>query len=121
MAQTVLARVGGFARVRHVVADFYDRVLDCDALQRHFAGIDMARLVDHQTKLVTGVMAGDDALDDALLRRVHARLGITGPEFDTLQRLLHETLEEFGYDPSDIDRVCGEFRRRRHLIVSEDA
>lgn len=119
MTQTVLSRVGGFARVRHVVAAFYDRVLDCEVLQRHFAGIDMPRLVDHQTKLVAGLMAGDQALDDTLLQRVHARLGITGPEFDTLQRLLHDTLEEFGYDPCDIDRVCREFRRRRHLIVTE--
>ena len=119
MSQTVLARVGGFASVRHVVADFYDRVLDCEVLRRHFAGIDMARLVDHQTKLIAGLMTGDDALDDALLRRVHARLGITGPEFEALQRLLRETLEDFGYDQCDIDRVCHEFGRRRHLIVSE--
>lgn len=96
MTQTVLARAGGFAQVRHVVAAFYDRVLEREELHRHFAGIDMPRLVDHQTRLIAGLMAGDHALDDAHLQRVHARLGITGAEFDNLQRLLHEILEEFG-------------------------
>jgi hemoglobin len=118
MATTALARAGGFARVRHIVDAFYDRVLDDPALERHFAGIDMARLVDHQTKLVAGLMAGDHAIDDAMLQRVHARLGITGPEFDTLQRLLRETLDELHVEPNDVDRVCREFERRRHLVVS---
>jgi hemoglobin len=52
MAQTMYERYGGFPKIRRVVSDFYDRVLEEPELQRHFEGVDMRRLVDHQTKFV---------------------------------------------------------------------
>lgn len=115
---TVLARVGGFARVRLVVEEFYDRVLDCPPLQRHFADVDMARLVDHQTKLIAGLMAGGEVIDDGHLQRAHQRLRITGPEFDTLHQLLRDVLEAFDYETGDVEFICGEFAQRRRLVVS---
>ncbi|UYN94480.1 MAG: group 1 truncated hemoglobin [Enhydrobacter sp.] len=118
MAQTVLARSGGFARVRHVVAAIYDKALDHEMLQRHFMNVDMARLIDHQTKMITGIMDGDSAFDDDTLRRAHARLGVTAPEFDEMGRILRETLEDFAFPPHDVDHVCQEFARRRHLVVA---
>ncbi len=118
MAQTVFARSGGFARVRHLVAAIYDRALDHPTLQRHFVGIDMARLIDHQTKMIAGIMDGGDTFDDDTLRRAHLRLGITGGDFDDMGVILRETLGLFGYAPADVDRVCHEFARRRHLVVA---
>jgi hemoglobin len=41
--------MGGFAKVRLLVSEFYDRVLDSDTLAPYFDGIDMRRLIDHQT------------------------------------------------------------------------
>jgi hemoglobin len=119
MGQTILARSGGFARVRHVVAAIYDRALERETLQHHFANVDMARLVGHQTKMISAIMDGDQTVDDDTLRRAHARLGVTGPEFDEMGQILRETLEDFGYPPVDVDGVCNAFARRRHLIVAE--
>ena len=119
MAQSVLARSGGFARVRHVVSAIYDRALDHVALQRHFIDVDMPRLIDHQTKLIAGIMDGNHSVDDDLLRRAHARLGINGQDFDDMGVILRETLEDCGYPAVDVDRVCHEFASRRHLVVVE--
>ena len=119
MVQSVLARSGGFARVRHVVSAIYDRALDHATLQRHFVDVDMPRLIDHQTKLITGIMDGNPSIDDDLLRRAHARLGITAQDFDDMGVILHDTLEDCGYPPADVDRVCHEFASRRHLVVVE--
>lgn len=118
MAQTVLARSGGFARVRHVVAAIYDKALDHELLQRHFVEVDMARLINHQTRMIAGIMDGDSAFDDDTLRRAHARLGVTGLEFDEMGRILRETLEDHDYATLDVDRICHEFDRRRHLVVT---
>ena len=119
MAQTVLARSGGFARVRHVVSAIYDRALDHATLQRHLVDVDMPRLIDHRTKLIAGIMDGNHAIDDDLLRRAHARLGVTGQDFDDMGVILRETLEDCGYGPVGVDRVCHVFARRRHLVVVE--
>ncbi|MFZ5780651.1 MAG: group I truncated hemoglobin [Pseudomonadota bacterium] len=117
MSRTIFTRSGGFTRVRHVVAAIYDRALDHATLQRHFIGIDMARLIDHQTKMIAGIMDGGDVFDDDTLRRAHLRLGVTADDFDDMGVILRETLEEYDYPPADVDRVCQEFARRRHLIV----
>jgi len=118
MAQTVLARSGGFARVRHVVVAIYDKAVDHEMLQRHFANVDMARLIDHQTKMIAGIMEGDEAFDDDTLRRAHARLKVTGPEFDALGAIVRETLMDFDFPERDVEQVCHEFERRRHLVVA---
>jgi hemoglobin len=114
----VFARSGGFARVRYVVEAIYDRAVDHEKLQRHFAGIDMARLIDHQIKMITGLMEGRVAFDDDTLRRAHARLKVNGPEFDALAGIVRQTLEEFGYPERDVEHVCREFERRRPLVVT---
>jgi hemoglobin len=118
MSHALLARAGGFASVRHVVSAFYDKAIDNALLQRHFVDLDLPRLIDHQTKLIAGLMDGNHAIDDEMLRRVHARLGITGPEFDEMTTILRQTLEEHGYSAADTDRVCLAFRQRRHLVVA---
>lgn len=115
--QTVLARSGGFARLRHAVAAIYDRAVDHEMLQRHFAGADMARLIDHQTRMVAGIMDGSNAFDDNILRRAHARLGVSDAEFDALGEIVRQTLEDFEYSERDVQHVCQEFERRRHLVV----
>ena len=62
--KTTFERLGGFARVRLIVSDFYDKVLDSERLARHFAGIDMRQLIDHQTKFIAAIMGGPAAFSD---------------------------------------------------------
>lgn len=116
MAQTVLARSVGFSRVRHVVVAIYNKALDHETLQRHFENVDMPKLIDHQTRMITGVMGGGDASDDETLRRAHVRLGITAEDFDDMGVIMRQTLEDFGYLPRDVDHLCNAFVRH-HLLA----
>ena len=118
MAQTIYERYGGFPAIRKVVSAFYDKVLDSPSLQRHFAGTDMRRLIDHQIKFVAQVMQGPAAYSDDQLRRVHERLAISKGEFAETAELLCETLEDFGFEAADVDHVREEIRRREPFIVT---
>lgn len=121
MNRTVFDRYGGFAFARKIVSSFYDRVLDSPVLEHHFAGLDMARLVDHQAKFVAQVMGGPAAYTDEQLRRVHAALGITKAEFTEMSMLLEETLEDFDLKPEDVAVVRKAFCQREAHIVAARA
>jgi hemoglobin len=118
MNTTLFERYGGFARLRAVVSDLYDRSLDSPNLQRHFADIDMRVLIDHQTKFIASLMGGPAAFTDEALRRAHARLSITPAEFDEMAELLRETLEDHEFQSADVDTIVAEFRRREPWIVT---
>ncbi|MCP1335558.1 group I truncated hemoglobin [Futiania mangrovi] len=115
----VFDRCGGFARVSRMVMSFYDRVGESDLLAPYFEEIDMARLIDHQTKFFASMMGGPASFNDETLRRVHARLGISGEAFDEMAVLLRETLEDFDLDPADVDTVLHAFVSRRTLVVAQ--
>jgi hemoglobin len=121
MKQSVFERAGGFSSVRKIVSAFYDRVLDEPIVGRHFADLDMARLVDHQAKFIAQVMGGPAAYTDEQLQRTHARLGITQAEFAVMADLLHETLEDFAMPAEDIEAVDRSFRQREAFIVARRA
>jgi len=120
MAMTPFERYGGFANVRRIVSEFYDRVLASDTLQPYFAGIDMRILVDHQTKFIATVMGGPAAFSDDALKRAHQRLRITRDDFHEMTEILRETLEDFDLDESDVNDVCSEVLRREPVIVAND-
>lgn len=115
---TIFERCGGFATVRRIVSDFYDRVLASEDLQGYFAGIDMRRLVDHQTKFMTALMGGPASFADQQLERAHARVGVTSADFDLLVELLVDTLEEHGLAREDVQAMAAAMETRRHLIVT---
>jgi truncated hemoglobin YjbI len=117
MAQTVLVQSGGFSRVRPVVVAVYDKALGHETLQRHFANVDMPKLIERQTTMIAGVMGGSDAFDDETLRRAQVRLGITAEDFDDMGVILRQTLADFGYPPRDVDHMCNASVRRRLLAI----
>lgn len=118
MVQSVFERCGGFQNVRKVVSDFYDKVLDSEQLQGYFEHIDMARLVDHQTKFVAQIMGGPVTINDDTLRKVHANLGISHSDFKEISYLLEETLEDHGFVSSDIAEIMESVGQRESLIVT---
>jgi hemoglobin len=117
MAISLFQRLGGFAKVRKIVSELYDRILDSD-LEHHFAGVDVRRLIDHQTKFIASVMGGPASFSDEHLQRAHRHLGITREEFALLAELLRETLEDFDLEPADIDYVLRDFALRQQAVVS---
>jgi hemoglobin len=119
VGKSVYERYGGFASISRVVLDFYDRMLDHDDLGPYFEDIDIARIVDHQTKFVSMLLGGPASFGDEHIRAVHRRLGISPGDFEAMATLLDQTLSDHGLARDDVDHVVGEFRRRRELVVRE--
>lgn len=115
---TIFERYGGFAKVSRIVSAFYDQVLDSPLLAPYFAGVDMRRQIDHQTKFFAHLMGGPASYTSEHLARVHARLHIDDEAFDELVDLLRDTLEDFDFDESDIASVYGELVSYRSVIVT---
>ena len=117
MAISMFQRLGGFAQVRKIVSELYDRILESD-LEHHFVGVDVRRLIDHQTKFIASVMGGPASFSDEHLQRAHKHLGITAAEFGLLAELLQETLEDFELSPADIQFVLREVALRQGAVVA---
>lgn len=120
-ASSIFEELGGFARVRLIVSDFYEKVLASDRLSRFFDGIDVPRLIDHQTKFIAAVMGGPASFSDDHIARAHGRLGITGDDFDEMAALFRETLEDSGVAESQIVRLGAHMAgMREHLVAADE-
>lgn len=111
-------KYGGIGALRSVIMDFYDRVLDSDAIGHFFDDVDMVRLIDHQTKFFAMILGGPADFSDDRLARAHAFLNLTHADFDEVIALLTETLTAAGFDPADKDSVLAAIEARRGLIVT---
>jgi hemoglobin len=118
VARSIFDRYGGFAKVSIAVAEFYRHVLGSPQLAPYFDGIDMRRLMDHQTKFFAALMGGPASYTDEHLARVHAPLKIDDAAFDEMAGLLRETLEDLDYDETDISAVYAAFVARRPYLVT---
>lgn len=119
MRQTIFERCGGFTTVSKVVLSFYDKVLDSPLTSQYFSGVDMKRLVDHQTKFFAALMGGPVSYTNDHLEKVHARLGITETAFMEAIVLMKDTLEEFDFVDEDIRQVQDEMMSRKNYIVAK--
>lgn len=117
MKTTLFERVGGFARVRLMVSEFYRKILESDRLSVYFENADMRRLIDHQTKFISAVLGGPASYTNEQIARAHARLGITSEEYDEVAELLRETLEDFGLDDADVERLMAHVAALRPFII----
>ncbi len=118
MAQTMFERYGGFVTVSRIVSAFYDKVMDSPDLAGYFAGIDMKRLIDHQTKFIAALMGGPISYTNDHLERVHAHLKIEAAHFDEAVAILRETFEDFEMDETDIANIHSDIMSRKKFIVA---
>jgi hemoglobin len=102
---SLFERVGGFAQVRLIVSDFYDRILDSDRLRPYFENIDVRRLIDHQTKFVSALMGGPASYSNEQLARAHGHLGISPEEYEEMGEIFRETLEDFDVPSVEVERL----------------
>lgn len=117
MEKSLFEKYGGFSVVSKIVLDLYDRLLDDDDVGPFFDEIDMARIVDHQTKFVSSLMGGPASYSDEQIRRMHAHLEIHQLHFDKLQLLLRATLADHGVTPEDQEAILAAFEARRALVT----
>lgn len=118
MKATMFERYGGFATVHRVVLAFYDRMLDSDIVGPYFDDVDMAALVDHQTKFISQVMGGPASYTNEVLAQVHRNIGVTDEAFDAMTDILRRTLEEFDFKDEDVQAVVADIQSRRQYIVA---
>jgi hemoglobin len=119
MARTMFERYGGFAVISRVVSSFYDKAVESPVLAPYFEGVDMRRLIDHQTKFIAAMMGGPASFSDDMLERVHANLGINEKAFLEMAGLFKETMEDFDMDDSDVAVVYRDILGKKHLIVTK--
>ena len=117
MKSSLFDRVGGFAQVRLIVSEFYDRILDSEQLRPYFENIDVRRLIDHQTKFVSALMGGPGSFSNEHLTRAHARLGITDEEYDEMGEIFRETLEDFDVPQVEVDRLHAHILSLRDHVI----
>jgi hemoglobin len=119
MAISLFEKYGGFAKVRRVVTDFYDKVLEEPELAKYFADTNMRVQIDHQTKFISSVLGGPAAYTDDALRRAHANLGITVDDFNEIVDLICETLEDHDFASNDVETVRGELLKKEGVILGD--
>ncbi len=116
--QSLFDKYGGITAIRRVIMDFYERVLDNDVVGPFFETVDLAHLIDHQTKFFAMALGGPAEFSLDRLARAHAHLGITHAEFDEVAVILRETLDGAGFAPADRDAVLEAVEARRSNIVT---
>ena len=72
MRRSIFERYGGFAQMSRIVSAFYDKILESPHSSSYFEGVDMRRLVDHQTEFVASITGGPASYTNDQLERVHA-------------------------------------------------
>jgi hemoglobin len=102
---TLYDKYGGFATVNKLVQALYVKIAESKILAPYFEGIDMQKLMDHQTKFFSGILGGPVEYSGRELKGAHARLGITEDAFLEVLELLEETLEDMNIEDADIETI----------------
>ena len=102
MAETLYEKYGGFSTISKIVQNFYQKVLESDPLKPYFEGVDMQRLMDHQTYFFSQILGGPLFYEENKLKEVHKHLNITEEAFAEVVELLEEALEEAGVEEGDL-------------------
>jgi len=118
MAVSLFQKYGGFGAISKLIMAFYDKAVESDVIGDYFEGVDMRRLVDHQTKFISALMGGPASYTDDALRQSHARLAIDKRAFEEMARLLELTLREAKLDPADVELVIDAVRSKEAVIVT---
>jgi hemoglobin len=102
---TLYDKYGGFATVNKLVQALYVKIAESKILAPYFEGIDMQKLMDHQTKFFSGILGGPVEYTGRELKGVHAKMGITEDAFSEVAELLEETLEDMNIEDADVETI----------------
>lgn len=121
MPQSIYEKYGGFSAISRVVMTFYEMALESDQIGDYFADVDMARLIDHQTKFISSLLGGPASFSDERLEAVHRALSITHEDFDEMGALLKAALEQHGLSEPDVRTTLAAIEAKRNIIVARTA
>jgi len=114
-------KYGGHPAIANMVMKFYDRVRKSPELDTMFADVDMQRLIDHQAQFICSLIGGPASYSDEELRGIHAPLGVTGHQFDTMMSLFKSTLAECGFQPEEVAEIFSRMNSKRPFVVTAKA
>ncbi|WP_264213464.1 group I truncated hemoglobin [Leisingera thetidis] len=121
MPQSIYEKYGGFSAISRVVMTFYEMALESDQIGDYFADVDMARLIDHQTKFISSLLGGPASFSDERLEAVHRALAISHEDFDEMGALLKAALEQHGLSEPDVRTTLSAIEAKRNIIVARTA
>ncbi|MBN97626.1 MAG: group 1 truncated hemoglobin [Gemmatimonadetes bacterium] len=115
---SLFEKYGGFGSLYPLVGAFYDAVLESEIVSYMFDSVDMAELIEHQTKFIAVVMGGPGKYDDQSLKAAHSELDINDAEWDEIVRILIETLRNFHIEENDIATLVDLIAAKKPVIVA---
>ncbi|WP_186646309.1 group I truncated hemoglobin [Fluviispira vulneris] len=118
MDKTIYDKYGGYKTLHVVVSLFYKKIMESENLIHYFENVDLARLIDHQTKFLTTTLGGPVMYDTKLLKAAHAKLKIPLKDFMEVASLLKETLIESKLEEQDIDKIIEVVASYKNDIVT---
>lgn len=110
--------VGGGPAISAVVDRFYQLIIADPRLAPFFEGVDMPALKRHQVFLVSQVMGGPVEYSGRELGEAHARLHVSGDDFEAVVGHLVQALKDFDVPADIIDRVVTALAATRADIVT---
>lgn len=102
---TLYDKYGGFSTVNKLVQAFYGKVIESENLAAYFEGIDMQKLMDHQTKFFSEILGGPVEYTGRQLKVAHAEMEITEDAFSEIVELIEETLEDMNVEGADVETI----------------
>ncbi|MEW4981901.1 MAG: group 1 truncated hemoglobin [Cycloclasticus sp.] len=94
--KTLFKRIGGLETLQKVHRIFYDKAYSHEWLKLYFTDKPQTLLEDQQTDFMAQLIGGPKRYAGKTPRMAHQHIHITEDLFTLRQRLLKESLEEFG-------------------------
>jgi hemoglobin len=115
---TLFEKYGGFSSISEIVRSFYRDVIESPRLRPYFENIDMATLIDHQTKFMSHALGGPATYNGRSLSVAHKDLNITQVAFDEVAEILQDVLENAGMEADDVATVMSVIGQTMDDIVT---
>jgi hemoglobin len=118
MSESLYDKYGGVETLSTIVTNFYQKILDSDSLEGYFDGVNLDRLIIHQTNFLSIVLGGPSRYEGLDMKTAHKTLGITVPAFNEVAELLADALEEAGVEDDDISTILSAVASLQNDVVS---
>lgn len=109
----------GAERLAAIIRTFYDRVFQDPMLSHFFMNMDHEHLIAMQVDFVTGMLGGPQGYRGKPLESLHDTMLIRLPHFRRRQRILQETMEEYGLNEKVVAFWLKQEERLKPLIMKD--
>jgi len=97
---------------------FYDRVYADPSLAPFFAGIEINRMQEHMSDVLSVLTGGPDLYKGRDLAVAHTPYGITDADFDKLMAHMRAAIEKIGASAAEAEAMVEAMSEERPNIVS---